>query len=179
MVVNCRGEDRINEEIARLEKKFGDFKVREETAVVDAELFRTDVEKVDSGWMGNARSLVVDDQGRTLLVRHRGTPDWWGSPGGGHEPGETFEETVKREIKEETGIVTEVTDVFYARKQRVEMERDTDQRYSKLIVYFLAEYRSASLSVDESEILEAQWFHELPENTVERLAETARDMEYL
>jgi predicted amidohydrolase len=53
-----------------------------------------------------ARALVVDDAGRTLLVRfvdeESGT-SWWCPPGGGLDPGEGHLAAVRRELREELG----------------------------------------------------------------------------
>jgi 8-oxo-dGTP pyrophosphatase MutT (NUDIX family) len=53
-----------------------------------------------------ARALVVDDAGRTVLVRFAdevtGT-DWWCPPGGGLDPGEEHLDAVRRELREELG----------------------------------------------------------------------------
>lgn len=46
--------------------------------------------------------LAVDDAGRLLLVRKRGTSVWM-QPGGKPEPGETAAETLARELHEELG----------------------------------------------------------------------------
>ena len=57
-----------------------------------------------------SRILLVDDAGRILLFCMH-DPDrpqrgqWWITPGGGLEPGESFEEAAARELFEETGIV--------------------------------------------------------------------------
>ena len=53
-------------------------------------------------------TAVVVDVGRLLMV-HRADNDLWALPGGGHELGESIEDTVIREVKEETGIDVEVT----------------------------------------------------------------------
>ena len=50
-----------------------------------------------------AGCLVIDDQGRMLLGR-RTDNGLWSTPGGTVEPGETFQETALRELKEESGI---------------------------------------------------------------------------
>jgi 8-oxo-dGTP pyrophosphatase MutT (NUDIX family) len=55
------------------------------------------------------RSAILvtrDDRGRVLLVPQRGGPfkDAWLLPGGGLEDGESFEEALRREVREETGL---------------------------------------------------------------------------
>ncbi len=46
---------------------------------------------------------AVLDGDRLLLVRHR-RDGGWGTPGGAMEPGESPEEGVRRELREETGL---------------------------------------------------------------------------
>ena len=64
-----------------------------------------------------ARVIVLDEGGRVPLFQiedlpfpHAGDPDgerlvvFWITPGGGVEPGESFEEAARRELREETGF---------------------------------------------------------------------------
>jgi 8-oxo-dGTP pyrophosphatase MutT (NUDIX family) len=54
-----------------------------------------------------ARVLLLDPDGRILLVRARETvsrPVRWFTPGGGIDPGETVIEAALREVREETGL---------------------------------------------------------------------------
>lgn len=69
-----------------------------------------------------ARVLLFDDQGRILLMMGRlpgGAPESaaWFTVGGGVEPGETLEDAVHREIREETGFTgIEVGPVVWMRE---------------------------------------------------------------
>ena len=58
--------------------------------------------------MLGAAGVIVDDQGRVLLVKHAYGELNWELPGGGGEPGESAEETAHREVREEVGVQLEV-----------------------------------------------------------------------
>ena len=66
-------------------------------------------------------ALIFDD-GRVLLA-HRRDIDWWNLPGGGMEIGETVEEAVRREVREETGLEVQVERLVgvYSKPQKQEV----------------------------------------------------------
>ncbi|WP_078326918.1 NUDIX hydrolase [Mycobacteroides salmoniphilum] len=56
----------------------------------------------------SASAIVTDEQDRILLVKRRDNT-LWALPGGGHDIGESIEQTAVREVKEETGLDVEVS----------------------------------------------------------------------
>ncbi len=63
-----------------------------------------------SSWEGlspikQAYGVCLDDEQRVLLQKHPERP--WNIPGGQPEPGETYEQTVIREVYEETNVRVE------------------------------------------------------------------------
>src|SRR5438034_6923741 len=66
-------------------------------------------------------ALIFED-GHVLLA-HRRDIDWWNLPGGGMEHGETVEEAVRREVREETGLEVEVKYLVgvYSKPQKQEV----------------------------------------------------------
>lgn len=71
----------------------------------------------------SSRILVLDHANRVLLFRFvfttgaLGGQDYWATPGGALEPGETFAEAARRELFEETGIVTHAVGEPVAEKE--------------------------------------------------------------
>ena len=71
----------------------------------------------------SARLLIVNDAGRLLLFRfvHKTGPlagqDFWATPGGGVEEGETLDQAAVRELAEETGLRRDSVGVEVARRE--------------------------------------------------------------
>ncbi|MFN8634836.1 MAG: NUDIX domain-containing protein [Chloroflexota bacterium] len=75
------------------------------------------------GYRPTSRALVVDDRSRLLLVLivDPQTRDgrFWMTPGGGVDPGESFEAGALRELWEETGIVAPLGPCVWSRRRIV------------------------------------------------------------
>ena len=100
--------------------------------------------------------MLVEHDGRVLLARRAGLKlPFFSVLAGFVEPGETLEETVRREVREEAGI--EVGDVRYFGSQPWPFP-------SQLMIGFVARALGDELRIDENELAEAGWFRpgELP-----------------
>lgn len=54
------------------------------------------------------RAVLFDQRGRTLLLQYDADHGWWAFPGGRLREGESPEEGLRREVREETGLSVEV-----------------------------------------------------------------------
>lgn len=64
-----------------------------------------------------AKALIIKDNKVLILQRKRTSPDAkieWDIPGGGIEQGESFEQALHRELKEEANITGEIIDIIRA-----------------------------------------------------------------
>jgi len=80
---------------------------------------------------------LVREGDRFLLVQRARPPlaGCWGLPGGGVELGETVEEALLREVREETGL-TVVIDRFLGYADAIERDEEGRVRYHYVILYF-------------------------------------------
>lgn len=83
-----------------------------------------------------SRLLVLDSQHRILLLLiedpNLDIPRLWITPGGGVDPGETFEQGARRELWEETGITAPLGPCVWSRRRIVTYDGrvyDFDERY--------------------------------------------------
>lgn len=107
-------------------------------------------------------SMAVEgeERERVLLILGRGGTRW-GVPGGGQENDETMEETVQREVCEETDIDISLLQVGHMRHEIGTCE-GYDERLHVLRVFFHAAYEGGSVAIQPGELNGAAWFAEPP-----------------
>jgi ADP-ribose pyrophosphatase YjhB (NUDIX family) len=126
--------------------------------------------RMKRGMTLGVRGVVLRDQ-EVLLVRHGYTPGWH-LPGGGVEPGETFEEALAKELMEEANVRVTGKPVLHALFQN----RNASSR-DHVAVYVVRAFEYGGPLAPTFEIQEAKFFPliELPEGTTrstrKRLAE--------
>ncbi|WP_276255127.1 NUDIX hydrolase [Halomontanus rarus] len=163
MSIDERTRAEVDRRLERLESEYGSFPIREKTVTNESLFFEQGVELAREGWIGDAGAWVTDAADRALLIRHEADPERWGTPGGGHEPGETMGETARREVREETGLEPTLTGVCFARRKTVVHEDDPERRFRMLTVIFEADVDAGdgvetAIRIGDDEILEARWF---------------------
>ena len=163
MSIAERSRRAVDERIDRLREEYGAFPVETRTVENSPERFEDGIEYFEAGHRGAAGALVRDDRGRVLLIEHPEGPVW-GPPGGGHDPGERFEETARREVQEESGIECEITGVFHVERKRFVDESDPERRGYLAEVTLEAEHVAGTPDASaDPEVLEADWFAEPPD----------------
>ena len=112
-----------------------------------------------------AGAIILDDDGRVLLLEHVFRPDsGWGLPGGFLNKGEQPETALRREMREEIGVDLEGVEMLFAR---------TLPRPRQIEIYFKAK-AIGNPQPCSSEIRKAEWF------TIDNLpAELSKDQRRL
>lgn len=116
--------------------------------------------------LNSALIILRELDGRILLVNRNDT-DNWGLPGGYMELGETFEDTAKRELKEELGI--QVSNLFflgiYSGPELYHEYPNGDKVYSVVALYQLTPSTEVR-TIQKEEITSIAYFPitEMPKN---------------
>lgn len=98
--------------------------------------------------------IVFNSRHQVLLIKRDKPPalGFWSVPGGKQEAGESMAEACRREIIEETGLITEVKQIVAVVERRVE-------NFHYVIIDFLAQLldQPAALPVAQSDASKARW----------------------
>ena len=115
---------------------------------------------------------ITNDKGQILVTKYaRGHYQSYALVAGYYEIGETIEETVKREVKEETGL--DVTDIQYYKSQPWSFSS------SLLFGFWCKAHGDQPIQMDESELRVARWADRDEEiNTLDNSSLTSEMIQY-
>lgn len=104
-----------------------------------------------AGPQGEGAKLLIEHEGKFLLIREAVGQTHWTLPGGRSKAGETPEETARRKAKEEAGVKLEslapLGSYFHTRQHK-----------NDVIAAFHGKVQSYDLHPDSNLIAEAGWF---------------------
>jgi ADP-ribose pyrophosphatase YjhB (NUDIX family) len=106
--------------------------------------------------VGTGVLLLREDK---VLLQRRKDNGLWGLPGGSLELGESLEETARREVLEETGLVVAGLKLFgvYSGRDQFYVYPNGDQIYDVCVVYATGEYQG-EMAAEAGEVLELRFF---------------------
>jgi len=108
--------------------------------------------------VAGATVVVMNEKGEILFQRRSDSFDW-GLPGGAMEPGETLEETARRELKEETGLdagALQLLGVFSGPRYYYRYPNG-DEVYNVIALYRARPVRG-TLQISDSESIDLRFF---------------------
>lgn len=106
-----------------------------------------------------AVACIFDAEGRILLQRRgdRDDADAWGFPGGAIELGESAEEAMLREVREETGLAVTVESLLGVYTNYFDEYPNGDQAQT-IAIFFVCSAHGGLARVDGRETLELRFF---------------------
>lgn len=157
-----KSENIVDNLIEQLTESYGDLEVSEKVWEISSEKFDEESENFRNGGYGGAGIWLTNSDGEILLVKNKGDKAW-SDPGGHNEPGENFEETARRELKEETGAEARITGLISAEKIRFERKTDEEDYFYNLIAVFKGEYVGGEVRPQNNEIENVKWWSSHPD----------------
>ena len=120
------------------------------------------------------RGVVVAPDGRILLLRYENPYEsWWIPPGGGVDPGESDEDTLRRELREEVGLEElDVGPLLFETERYVRIDEDFGGQRNRYYLVRVPSFEVTNLGEGE----EARWF---TLDELRELADPPRDLEEL
>lgn len=151
----------------QLREDHDDYLERETSRRVSRGRFRTLAERIrENGLPYGAHTIVYRPSGELLLVRDS-VVDQWVLPGGACDGSEDCEQAARRELAEEAGVEAAYDGLGLL--TRVDLQTEGYQTWGVLPV-FAAEAETVKPTVDDpdGEIVDAEWFDDLPPDTRDR-----------
>lgn len=114
-----------------------------------------------------ASAIILNDK-KQILLQRRVDNDKWGLPGGCQEIGERFEETVIREVKEETNLDVKEEDLqlvtVVSGQTRKRQYPNGDVVFNNSVLFVISKYSGELKCDEESKVLKFFDINDLPLN---------------
>jgi nucleoside triphosphatase len=104
------------------------------------------IAKKDLTFRPAAYAVIINNENKILLCNTKSTGKYW-FPGGGVDLGEKLEETLKREVLEETGIEIDV-EKFLTFKEVFFYYEPKDEAFQSFSFFYLCKPRTTKLLAD-------------------------------
>lgn len=128
--------------------------------------------------MSLAAGAIIINKENQILLQRRSDGNLWGNPGGAMELGESVEETLEREINEETGLHIYNPKFFrlYSGEDEHIIYPNGDEVYYVNVIYIVNEYTGNLVKDEESEELKFFGLDEIPKNITITLRNILKDL---
>ncbi len=109
--------------------------------------------------ISGAAGAIIINENNEILLQQRSDDGTWGNPGGGIELGESLEECLFRETKEETGLIVKNAELFkvYSGECMHVVYPNCDEVYYINAIYIVRDYEG-EISIDDGESLQLKFF---------------------
>lgn len=104
-----------------------------------------------------AVDIIIEYEGKVILIKRKHPPYGWALPGGFVEYGETVENTAIREAKEETGL-----DLADLKQFHVYSSPDRDARGHTISIVFTAKGKGKPIAADDADDIKLFSLQNLP-----------------
>lgn len=159
------------ERLVQLFNQFSEAEIKELSEIIGYPVFiRLCMNELNHKFLllqDGASAIIINDKNQILMQR-RVDNDKWGLPGGCQEVGETFEDTVIREVKEETNLDVKKEDLelltVVSGNSRRRQYPNGDIVYNNSVLYVIRKYSGEIKCDAESKVLKFFDTDKLPEN---------------
>jgi len=100
---------------------------------------------------------LIFQRGRILMAQRGKEPlkDWWSLPGGAVETGETLDQAVRREVREETGLEVQPVRMFEI-FERIMRDGEGATEYHYVLIDYVCRVTGGSLCAGD-DVAHVQW----------------------
>ena len=175
------------EELLDLFEKFSEPEIIELSKIIGYPVFtRLCMNELNHKFLliqDGASAIILNDK-KQILLQKRVDNDKWGLPGGCQEISERFEETVIREVKEETNLDVKEEDLklitIVSGNSRKRVYPNGDIVYNNSVLYLIDKYTGDLKCDEESKVLEFFDIDKLPleqhdEDLIQAYLKTIKD----